>query len=248
MVFPSSSVLTAPQASVASPKADKPALNHMVKEKALPELVEEDFEKESRGLACRGWRCGQWPLAWWLCGRLVKVQVRRESDVGALARPLLQLESLAGLFFCSMRYSNLGSGISCLPFGAAPHGCPVPSWSEAMPPAAELETGGAAESQPKPKRARRKHRHSSIGFSRSADAIIDLLRQPHQHPDLSLFAPCPLKPTRPTMDSNTIKQTVMRQVQLESNTSNARMLIEVRSSARGTPNIPLRRLTQPARK
>ncbi|KAI7787945.1 protein translocase subunit [Diaporthe eres] len=28
------------------------------------------------------------------------------------------------------------------------------------------------------------------------------------------------------MDSNTIKQTVMRQVQLESNTSNARMLIE----------------------
>lgn len=30
MVFPSSSVLTAPQASDASPKADKPALNHMV--------------------------------------------------------------------------------------------------------------------------------------------------------------------------------------------------------------------------
>ncbi|KAH8752549.1 Tim10/DDP family zinc finger-domain-containing protein [Diaporthe sp. PMI_573] len=28
------------------------------------------------------------------------------------------------------------------------------------------------------------------------------------------------------MDSNTIKQTVMKQVQLESNTSNARMLIE----------------------
>lgn len=41
MVFPSSSVLTAPQASVASPKADKPALNHMVKEKALPEPEEE---------------------------------------------------------------------------------------------------------------------------------------------------------------------------------------------------------------
>lgn len=50
------------------------------------------------------------------------------------------------------------------------------------------------------------------------------------------------------MDSNTIKQTVMRQVQLESNTSNARMLIEVRSSTRRTPNITLRRLTQPARK
>lgn len=33
------------------------------------------------------------------------------------------------------------------------------------------------------------------------------------------------------MDSNTIKQTVMRQVQLESNTSNARMLIEVRRFA-----------------
>lgn len=30
MVFPSSSVLTAPQASDARPKADKPALNHMV--------------------------------------------------------------------------------------------------------------------------------------------------------------------------------------------------------------------------
>ncbi|POS80167.1 mitochondrial import inner membrane translocase subunit TIM13 [Diaporthe helianthi] len=28
------------------------------------------------------------------------------------------------------------------------------------------------------------------------------------------------------MDSNTIKQTVMKQIQLESNTSNARMLIE----------------------
>lgn len=40
-----------------------------------------------------------------------------------------------------------------------------------------------------------------------------------------------MKLTRPTMDSNTIKQTVMKQVQLESNTSNARMLIEVRSSA-----------------
>lgn len=30
MVFPSSSVLTAPQASDASPNADKPALNHIV--------------------------------------------------------------------------------------------------------------------------------------------------------------------------------------------------------------------------
>lgn len=129
MVFPSSSVLTAPQASVASPKADKPALNHMAKEKALPELVEEKFEKGSRRLACRGWRCGQWPLAW-LCGRLVKVQVRRESDVDADAHPVLQLESLAGLYFCSMRYSNLGSGISCLRLGA-----------ELYPLQTELETG-----------------------------------------------------------------------------------------------------------
>lgn len=72
----------------------------------------------------------------------LKVQVRRESDVGALSRPMLQLESLAGLFFCSMRYSNLGSGISCLLFGAAPHGCPVAQVSQSYAPAAELETGG----------------------------------------------------------------------------------------------------------
>lgn len=37
------------------------------------------------------------------------------------------------------------------------------------------------------------------------------------------------------MDSNTIKQTVMRQVQLESNTSNARILIEVRRFSFGQP-------------
>lgn len=57
-----------------------------------------------------------------------------------------------------------------------------------------------------------------------------------------------MKPIIPTMDSSTIKQTVMRQVQLESNTSNARMLIEVRRFDRGTPDITMRRLTQPARK
>lgn len=123
IVFPSSSVLTAPQASDASPKADKPALNHMVNKRHCQNWRKRNPREESRRLACRRRRCGQWPLAWWLCvvGWL-KVQVRRESDVGALSRPMLQLESLAGLFFCSMGYSNLGSGISCLPFGAAPHG------------------------------------------------------------------------------------------------------------------------------
>lgn len=49
-----------------------------------------------------------------------KVQVRRESDVGALAPPMLQLESLAGLFFCRHALSNLGSGNSCLPFERRP--------------------------------------------------------------------------------------------------------------------------------
>lgn len=50
------------------------------------------------------------------------------------------------------------------------------------------------------------------------------------------------------MDSSTIKQTVMKQVQLESNTSNARMLIEVRSSARVIPGITSRQLTHFLRK
>lgn len=109
-------------------------------------------------------------------------------------------------------------------------GSSSPGWSQSYAPAAELE---AAESEPKPKRARRKHRHSSLGFSRSADAIIDLSQQPRQQPNLPPFALCPLKLTRPTMDSSTIKQTVMRQVQLESNTSNARILIEVRRFALG---------------
>lgn len=100
-----------------------------------------------------------------------------------------------------------------------------------MPPAAELETGGCGRESTEAETRTAQAPPQLIGFSRSADAIIDLLRQPRQHPDHCLFAPCPLKPTRPTMDSNTIKQTVMRQVQLESNTSNARMLIEVRRFA-----------------
>lgn len=129
-------------------------------------------------------------------------------------------------------------------------GCPVAqAGARALPLQQSWRQGVcAAESEPKPKRARRKHRHSSLGFSRKADAIIDLFRQHRQQPNIPPFAPCPLKPTRPTMDSSTIKQTVMRQVQLESNTSNARMLIEVRRFAHGTPNITLRRLTQSARK
>lgn len=65
------------------------------------------------------------------------------------------------------------------------------------------------------------------------DAIIDLLRQLSTQRPLLLLAPCQLKPPIPTMDSSSIKETVMRQVQLESNTSNARMLIEVRPSPAG---------------
>lgn len=118
-----------------------------------------------------------------------------------------------------------------------------------MPPAAELETGGCGRESAE---AETCTAHSTatayIGFSRMADAIIDLLRQPRQQPYLSPSAHYPLKPIRLTMDSNTIKQTVMRQVQLESNTSNARMLIEVRRSAREPPNVALRQLTQFARK
>lgn len=165
---------------------------------------------------------------------------------------MLQLESLAGLFFCSMRYSNLGSGISCLPFGAAPQRCPVAQAARLEPELCPCSTTGDQGVLPRLNRSRNshraKHRHSSLGFSRTADAIIDPFRQPRQQPNIFPFASCQLKPISPTMDSSTIKQTVMRQVQLESNTSNARMLIEVRRFARATPYITLRRLTQPARK
>lgn len=76
MVFPSSSVLTAPQASVASPKADKHALNHMVELKGTAKVVGSETERREQRIGQSGNETRA-VAAWWLCGRLLKCR----SDV-----------------------------------------------------------------------------------------------------------------------------------------------------------------------
>lgn len=70
MVFPSSSVLTAPQASVASPKADKHALNHMVEERHCQKRWKRNWGKRAQnwvvaqGNAGSGRSLGGYVVGW----------------------------------------------------------------------------------------------------------------------------------------------------------------------------------------